>query len=145
MATTDTAKKINFELVSPEAKLISSPVKMAVIPGEEGEMGVGAGHSSFIVSLKPGVVKLYTNDNSEEPQIIFITGGFADITNENCTVLAENAIAVEKIDAAQAEQAVKDLKEDLNAVQDAVERIRITRQLNFAKARLAAATGKLVL
>ena len=145
MATDTSQKKINFELVSPEAKLISSPVKMAVIPGEEGEMGVGAGHSSFIVSLKPGVVKLYTNDNNEEPQKIFITGGFADITNENCTVLAEQAIAVEKIDAAKTEQEVKDLKEDLNAASEAVDKIRITRQLNFAKAKLAAVTGKLVL
>ncbi len=136
--------KINFELVSPEAKLIAEPVKMAVIPGEEGEMGVGAGHSSFIVSLKPGVVKLYTNDNSEEPRKIFITGGFADITNANCTVLAENAIPVEKIDAAQAEQDVKNLKEDLAAADEA-SRSRITRRLNLAKACLSAATGKLVL
>jgi F-type H+-transporting ATPase subunit epsilon len=141
---TDAAKQINFELVSPEAKLISAPVKMAVIPGEEGELGVGAGHSSFIVSLKPGVVKLYTNDNSEEPKKIFITGGFADITNTNCTVLAEMAIPVDQIDAAKAEQDVKDLKEDLNAATDA-DRSRITRRLNLAKARLAAATGRLVL
>ncbi len=138
------AAKINFELVSPEAKLISQPVKMAVIPGEEGEMGVGAGHSSFIVSLQPGVVKLYINDNNEEPQKIFITGGFADITGGNCTVLAETAIAVEKIDAAQAEQDVKDLKEDLNAADD-TSRARVTRKLNVAKARLSAVTGKLVL
>ncbi len=136
--------KINFELVSPEAKLMSGPVKMAVIPGEEGELGVGAGHSSFIVSLKPGVVKLYTNDNSEEPKKIFITGGFADITNANCTVLAEMAIPVEKIDAAQAEQDVKDLKEDLAAA-DESSRSRIMRKLNLAKARLSAVTGKLIL
>jgi F-type H+-transporting ATPase subunit epsilon len=138
------AKKINFELVSPEAKLIAEAVKMAVIPGEEGELGVGAGHSSFIVSLKPGVVKLYTNDNAEEPRKIFITGGVADITNANCTVLAETAIPVEKIDAAQAEQEVKDLKEDLAAA-DETSRSRVMRKLNLAKACLTAATGKLIL
>jgi F-type H+-transporting ATPase subunit epsilon len=135
---------INFELVSPEAKLVSEPVKMAVIPGEDGELGVGAGHSSFIVSLKPGVVQLFTNDN-ETPRRIFITGGFADITNENCTVLAEQAINVETIDRAAAEQDLKDLKEDLSIAQEEADKARITRKLDLAKARLQAVTGKLVL
>jgi F-type H+-transporting ATPase subunit epsilon len=145
MATDTSAKKINFELVSPETKLISVPVKMAVIPGEMGEMGVGAGHASFVVSLKPGVVKLYQNDNGEEPRKIFIAGGFADITQETCIVLAEQAINVTDINQGEAEQAVKDLKEDLSLAQEPHDKARIAKRLALAKARLQAATGRLVL
>ena len=47
---------LQFELVSPEEKLVSEPVRLAVIPGEAGEMGVGANHASIVASLKPGVV-----------------------------------------------------------------------------------------
>jgi F-type H+-transporting ATPase subunit epsilon len=137
-----TASTIQFELVSPEAKLMSGPVKMAVIPGEEGEMGVGAGHAAFIVSLKPGVVRLYATDGSE-PRHIFIAGGFADISAKNCTVLAEEAAMVDSIDPVQAEQQVKNLKEDLGLAQEAADKIRITRQLTLAKARLQAVTGKI--
>lgn len=135
---------INFELVSPEAKLMSGPVKWAVIPGEAGEMGVGAGHASFIVSLQPGVVKLYSEDD-DQPRQIFITGGFADVTAQNCIVLAEEAVNVNTIDQAAAEQAIKDLKEDLNAAQEQVDKTRIAQALKLAKARLQAVTGKLVL
>lgn len=144
MAEAQTTGTINFELVSPEAKLMSGPVKMAVIPGDDGEMGVGAGHASFIVSLKPGVVKLYTNDN-EAPRKIFITGGFADVTGVNCTVLAEQALDVDKIDAAQVEQEIKNLNEDLAAAQEPAEKNRVIRKLKLAQAKLSAVTGKLVL
>lgn len=134
---------INFELVSPEAKLMSGPVKMAVIPGEDGEMGVGAGHASFVVSLKPGVVQLFSNDN-EAPRKIFITGGFADITGENCTVLAEQAMNVEVINEGATAQEIKDLNEDLAAAVEDSDKGRITRKIALAKAKLSAVTGKLV-
>lgn len=134
---------INFELVSPEAKLISGPVKMAVIPGEDGEMGVGAGHAAFIVSLRPGVVKLYENDN-ENPRLVFITGGFADVTAQSCTVLAEEAVPVETIDRAGAEQEIKNLKEDIGMAQEPADVSRINRKLGLAKARLSAVTGNLI-
>lgn len=134
---------INFELVSPEAKLMSGPVKMAVIPGEDGEMGVGAGHASFVVSLKPGVVQLFSNDN-EAPRKIFITGGFADITGENCTVLAEQAMNVEVINEGATAQEIKDLNEDLAAAVEDADKVRITRKIALAKAKLSAVTGKLV-
>ena len=137
-----TTATIQFELVSPEAKLMSGPVKMAVIPGEEGELGVGAGHAAFVVSLKPGVVKLYAPEGGE-PRRIFIAGGFADISGKNCTVLAEEAAMVDSIDPAQAAQQVKNLIEDLGLAQETADKIRITRQLNLAKARLQAVTGAL--
>ena len=71
---------IHFELVSPEACLVSAPVKMAVIPGEEGEFGVLAGHASLVASLRPGVVELYSEQDGEEPRKILIAGGFADVS-----------------------------------------------------------------
>ena len=63
--------QINFELVSPEAKLVSEPVYMAVIPGEEGVVGVLPGHASLVASLKAGVVELYETEGAE-PRRIFI-------------------------------------------------------------------------
>ncbi len=144
MAEVLKASTINFELVSPEAKLVSGPVKWAVIPGEAGEMGVGAGHASFIVSLKPGVVQLYSEGDAE-PLKIFIAGGFADVTGRSCTVLAEEAVNVTAINQAETEQFIKNLKEDLAAAQEHADKVRIAAQLKLTKARLSAVTGKLVL
>lgn len=133
------AEKIQFELVSPEKKLFSEPVNMVVVPGEEGEMGVGKDHASFVVSLKPGVVSLYKESLNQEPQKVFIAGGFADVTGETCTVLAEEAIYVKDLDVAELTQKISDLEEDLGLAQELADQIRITRNLNLAKAKLAAA------
>ena len=134
---------INFELVSPEEKLVSEPVKMAVIPGIEGDMGVGAGHSSFVVALRPGVVQLFKSEGAE-PRKIFIAGGFADVTGENCTVLAEQAVNVSDLDQKEVEQALVNLNEDLSRADDKLETARVEKALALVKAKLSAITGTLV-
>jgi F-type H+-transporting ATPase subunit epsilon len=133
-------KTINFELVSPEEKLVSEPVKQAVIPGEEGEFGVGPDHCSLVVTLKPGVVALH-KDGQEKPRRIFIAGGFADVTGLQCTVLAEEAIDLSTLNAVDIEQQIKALEGDLKVVTDSVDRIRLMRKLSIAKAKLYALSG----
>lgn len=137
-----TQVKINFELVSPERKLVSEPVRMAVMPGVEGEFGVGAGHTSLLAALKPGVVKLYQDNDNTPERRIFIAGGFADVTAEICTVLAEEAIAVDDLNVPAIEQQLRDLTEDLGTAQDDLERTRVERKIKLAKAKLEAATGQ---
>lgn len=133
--------KIQFELVSPEAKLVSEPVHMAVIPGEEGEFGVLAGHSSLVASLKPGVVELLKEEGGEKRKI-FIVGGFADVTGVQCTILAEEAFPVEELDAAALAQDIQNLNEDLGLVEGEADKLRVMRKLQVAEAKLAAAEAK---
>lgn len=135
--------KIRFELVSPEEKLISAPMHMAVIPGDEGEMGVLAGHASLVASLRPGVVELYEQAGGEARKI-FIAGGFADIGAENCTVLAEEAMPVADLNQEALAQQISNLTEDLNMAKEALDKVRIEKRLALAKAKLSAATGRLV-
>lgn len=134
--------QINFELVSPEEKLVSEPVHMVVIPGEEGEMGIGAHHASLVASLKPGVVALYKDSLDEQPRRIFIAGGFADVTGVTCTVLAEEAMDVSKLDAEQLQKNIRDLEEDLGLAAEMADKIRIESKLKLAKTKLNAATGR---
>ena len=134
---------IQFELVSPEEKLVSEPVKMAVIPGEEGEFGVLAGHASLVASLRPGVVELYAEGQEAASQRIFIAGGFADVTGEQCTVLAEEAVNVDTLVQSEIEQQIADLNEDLERAQDDIEKARVEKRLVMAKAKLSAITGQL--
>ena len=134
------AEQIHFELVSPEEKLVSEPVDMAVIPGAEGELGVMAGHSSFVVALKPGLVKLKTGGKDRS---IFIAGGFADITGEQVTVLAEQAANVDNLDKAAAQQKIANLEEDLDRADTEAAKSRIRAALELEKAKIFAITGKL--
>ncbi len=136
----------HFELVSPEEKLISAPARMVVIPGEEGDIGVLADHSALLSSLRPGVIELFAvdNDNDNDPVRIFVAGGFADISGDHCTVLAEEAVNVKDLDEADLEQTIRNLTEDIGLAEEDADKARIARRLAVTQARLAALTGRLV-
>jgi len=131
-----TANTIQFELVSPERRLVSEPVTMAVIPGTEGEFGVLAGHSALVASLKPGVVELQFN--GQDSRRIFIAGGFADVTPEQCTVLAEEAINIADLDQAELQQQVANLNEDLGLAKEDADKARVEKKLTLVHAKLEA-------
>ncbi|MGQ0527937.1 MAG: ATP synthase F1 subunit epsilon [Alphaproteobacteria bacterium] len=135
-------ENFDFELLSPAKKLVAEPVLHAVLPGVEGEIGVGAGHSSLLAALKAGTVKLFYQDR-EEPVKIFIAGGFADVTGTRCTVLAEEAINVNEIDVAAVGQQVATLRNELAQAADDIEKSRLSKRLALVTARYQAATGKL--
>src|SRR5438309_3126311 len=101
------ADKVQFELVSPEKLLLSEAVEMVVIPGSEGNFGVLPGHSLLISTVRPGVIDVYEGNVVSER--IFISGGFAEVTPERCTVLADEAMPVSSLDAAAVEAAQRAL------------------------------------
>ena len=102
---------VGFELVSPERRLFSESVEMVVVPGGEGDFGVLPRHTPMISTVRPGVIRVYEGGSVKER--IFVGGGFAEVTPRRCTVLADQAMPVEEIDRAEAEQQLKDAREDL--------------------------------
>ncbi len=131
--------KVQFELVSPEKLLLSEPVEMVVVPGEEGDFGVLHQHAPFISAVRPGVIKVHNGGKVTEQ--IFVSGGFAEVTPARCTVLAEQAVAVADIDRGAAEQQLRDAREDLADAKDEHQRDQAERQIAVAEAMMAAATG----
>jgi F-type H+-transporting ATPase subunit epsilon len=92
----------NLEIVSPEKLLLSRPVDMVVIPASEGDMGVMEGHTPMIVMLRGGTIDLYDGDKITDR--LFVDGGFAEVTPERCTVLANKAIPLAEVNEADAER-----------------------------------------
>ena len=142
MAEISANNTIEFELVSPEKLFKSEPVEMVVIPGTEGDVGVLPGHSLLIAAVRPGVIDIHEGGQVRES--IFVAGGFAEVSPERCTVLAEAAVPVADIDRVEAEKRLEDAKQALtNAGEvedgdtDAAE-----RELKTASAMLAAASAE---
>jgi len=131
---------IQFELVSPEEKLVSESVYLAEIPGDDGFFGVMKGHSSLLSSLKPGVVRLQREQGGDK-QEIFIAGGFADVNAESCTVLAEDAIPVKDLNKESLEQHLTDLGEDLGMAEEKLDKERIQEKIAITKAKISAVVG----
>ena len=115
------AEKAQFELVSPEKLLLSEAVDMVVVPGTEGNFGVLAGHSLLISTVRPGVIDVY--EGSEISERIFVSGGFAEVTAERCTVLADEAVPLSSLDAATIEAELRTLEGALANLRDRVARL----------------------
>lgn len=139
----ENTQTFNFELVSPERKLVSKPARMVVVPGEEGDFGVLPNHAATIASVRPGVILVFAGE-SEEPQKIFVGGGFADVTETHCTVLAEDAVDVRDLSRDDLEQTIRNLTEDLGMADGEADKGRVEKKLLLAKAKLSAVTGQVV-
>ena len=81
---------IALEIVSPDRLLLSQPVDMVVMPAAEGDMGVLPGHAPMIVLLQGGTITLHEGGRATSK--LYVSGGFAEITPERCTVLADEAV-----------------------------------------------------
>ncbi len=134
------SSEIHFELVSPEERLISQSVYLAEMPGDAGMFGVMGGHAALVSSLNAGVVTLYS-EKGGDAQKIFIAGGFADVTPDNCTVLAEEAVNVKDLNQESLEQYLKDLHEDVELAVEAIDKKHIKEKIALVKAKLVALTG----
>ncbi|MGB7258126.1 MAG: F0F1 ATP synthase subunit epsilon [Pseudolabrys sp.] len=85
----------HFDLVSPEKLLFSGDVEQVDVPGAEGDFGVLAGHAPAVATLRPGILTIH--DGSGERQLV-VLGGFAEVSAEGLTVLADVADKIEDID-----------------------------------------------
>jgi len=130
--------QLQFELVSPEKLLVSKAVAMVTVPGGEGDFGVLIGHSPLITTVRPGVIEVYEQSDTEVTERLFVAGGFAEVTGERCTVLAEEAVLVSKLDRSSLEQEAKDLAEDIADAKTDSERAQLEAHMAVNKAKLQA-------
>lgn len=110
------ADKLNFSLVSPERELFAGPVDQVDVPGTEGDLGILPNHSPLMAAIRTGVITV--TDAGVTTQY-FVAGGFADVTPEGLTILAERAVAMDDFDRSgldaeisEAEAALADLTGD---------------------------------
>jgi F-type H+-transporting ATPase subunit epsilon len=105
---------ITLEIISPEKLLLSKPVDMVVIPGTEGDLGILPGHSKLITGLRGGLVDIY--EGGKITDRFFLSGGFAEVTEDFCAVLADDITKQSDLNAGVAAEALAKAKEDYAAV-----------------------------
>ena len=134
---------VNLEIVSPERLLLSRPVDMVVIPASEGDMGVLEGHQPMIVMLRGGVIALY--DGEQVTDQMFVAGGFAEVTPERCTVLANEVMPVAELNRAEGERRMAEAEASLTQVDaaDVVAEELALERAQSARALIEAVDGLL--
>ena len=83
------ADTVQFELVSPERRLLSVAASAVELPAMQGDMTAMPDHEPTITSLRPGVLNVTGPEGNNR---YLVTGGFAEISPESMSVLAERAI-----------------------------------------------------
>jgi len=83
------SSKLNFEFVSPEASLFSGEVVSILLPAKEGDAEILPLHAPFMTALRVGIVEIKVSES--ESMKFLIDGGFADVANDNVTLLAEKS------------------------------------------------------
>ncbi len=92
------AKTTQLELVTPARVMVQKAVEMVVAPGVEGLFGVLPRHAPLLAELARGVIEVH--ENGKIVNRYMIDGGFADVTPEAVTILAERAEDLDAADAA---------------------------------------------
>jgi F-type H+-transporting ATPase subunit epsilon len=87
----------HFDLIAPDKILFSGDVDQVDLPGIDGDFGVLAEHAPMIVLLRPGMLTVMVGG---EAQRVVIFGGFAEISPQGLTVLADYATSIEDLDPA---------------------------------------------
>jgi F-type H+-transporting ATPase subunit epsilon len=97
----------HFELVSPQKLLFSGDVEQVDLPGAEGYFGVLANHAPMVTTLRPGFLTVHVAGGQQK---IVVLGGFAEVSKDGLTVLANTADAVEDVDRGMITARIEELE-----------------------------------
>lgn len=126
------AKKLLFEVVTPDRLVLRQEVESVTAPGTAGDFTVLALHIPFMSSLRIGALSCRAEGVVQE---VFVSGGFVEVGPTRVLVLAEVAERSEEIDADRARR----------ARERAAERLAVEQRERFDYARAKAALQRAVM
>ena len=125
---------MHLDIVSAEEEVFSGNVKNIIAAAMMGEVGIFPKHTPMITPLKPGEVKIITDQDEEK--LFFISGGVLEVQPDIVTVLADTAIRGEDLDEAKAAESKKRAEEALADKSDNIDAAKALAELAQAAAQL---------
>ena len=136
------AEGTKLEIVSPERLVISDTVKSVVVPGADGYFTVLGEHAPLMTTLKPGFITV--EDNAGVSHVYYVRGGFADVSPDGLTILAEEARPVVEFKREEIEALIASGMTALEAAATAEEQSRLQSELDAWRNLLLEATSTTV-
>jgi F-type H+-transporting ATPase subunit epsilon len=125
-----------LEILTPNGEIFSGQVVSVVLPGEEGEFGVLAGHASLTTLLEAGVVDVEKDDKSVEA--IVINWGVVQVDEEKVIILVEGAAPIRGQNESEIADALDEAKKLIAEVADS------SAAIATVSARIETAAQKLI-
>jgi F-type H+-transporting ATPase subunit epsilon len=127
-------EQLHLEIVTPDSTVLSEEVEYVGVPGTVGQFGVMKNHIPFLSALAIGSL-YYRKEGSNS--YVFVSGGFAEVTSNAISILAESAERVEEIDVQRARKAKERAEERLHQQQENIDQARADAALRRAIQRLS--------
>ncbi len=124
------AAPFHFELVSPEKLVFSGEVEQVDVPGAEGDFGVLAGHAPFVTTLRPGMLTVHGPGGAQQ---MVVLGGFAEVSAEGLTVLADLAEAAENMNRDVLAQRITEMQQHIEKLEPGSELDKAIERLDHYK------------
>ncbi len=130
---------LTVRVIAPDKTVWDGTAEEVILPSTTGQLGILSGHASLLTALDTAVMRIKAGKDKWTP--IALMGGFAEVENDEFTVLVNGAELGEKIDREQAKTAFAEAEQKLAAVQNGTrqEQIQANQAFKRARARLQAA------
>ena len=107
---------LKLQILTPNGLIFDGKAISVTLPGEEGEFGVLAHHSSISTLLEAGVIDIEKEDKSIES--VLINWGVVNVDEEKVIVLVEGAVAIRGVSESAIAEALDEAKELINSISD---------------------------
>ncbi|MBW4687061.1 MAG: F0F1 ATP synthase subunit epsilon [Komarekiella atlantica HA4396-MV6] len=133
---------LTVRVISPDKTVWDAAAEEVVLPSTTGQLGILTGHAPLLTALDTGVMRVRAAKN-QNWQAIALLGGFAEVEENEVTILVNGAERGDKINLEEARTAYNQAEARLNQVtaDDRQAQIQATQALKRARARFQAAGG----
>jgi F-type H+-transporting ATPase subunit epsilon len=129
---------LHISIIAPDRTVWDADAEEVILPSSTGQLGILRGHAPLLTALDVGVMRVRID---KEWIPIVLMGGFAEVENDQLTILVNGAEEVSKINKAEAEKNLEEMTLRFNEANSTKEKIEATQNLRKARARVQAALG----
>lgn len=134
---------LTVRVIAPDKTVWDSTAEEVILPSTTGQLGILSGHAPLLTALDTGVMRVRADKNWVP---IALLGGFAEVENNEVTVLVNGAERGDTISLEEARTTYTEAEARFNRIQGSTsrqEQIQATQALKRARARLQAAGGSI--
>jgi F-type H+-transporting ATPase subunit epsilon len=126
---------LHISIIAPDRTVWDSNAEEVILPSSTGQLGILRGHAPLLTALDIGVMRVRTD---KEWTPIVLMGGFAEVENDELTILVNGAEEGSSINKEEAQKDLEDMTLRFNEAETSKERIEATQNLRKARARVQA-------
>jgi F-type H+-transporting ATPase subunit epsilon len=132
---------LSVKVVAPDKTVWDASAEEVILPSTTGQLGVLSGHAPLLTALDIGVMRVRSN---KDWVAIALMGGFAEVENDDVTILVNGAERGNDINSEEAKAAYSAAESRLNQSQGSESRqaqMQAEKDLKRARARFQASGG----